>query len=160
MVKHVDEITLRDYRRSDLEAIFRLDTICFPPEFRFDSKSMRSFAERSQAITLLAEGGDGEISGFVIVHLERTGDGWLGYVVTLDVMPAWRRRGLAGRLMREAERRAAAAGARWMTLHVFTGNAGAIGFYERLGYERVGEVPGFYGSLGLNAFLYRKALEE
>ena len=159
MVKPVDEITLRDYRRTDLDAIFRLDTICFPPEFRFDRKSMRSFAERSRAIALLAEGEDGEIFGFVIVHLERTGDGWLGYVVTLDVMPAWRRKGLAGRLMREAERRAAAA-ARWIVLHVFTGNAGAIGFYERLGYERVGEVPGFYGSLGLDAFLYRKVLEE
>jgi ribosomal-protein-alanine N-acetyltransferase len=76
--------------------------------------------------------------------------------VTLDVAENYRRVGLAGRLMREVEARAATAGARSMELHVFTGNEGAIRFYERLGYARVGVRRRFYGAAGLDAFVYRR----
>jgi ribosomal-protein-alanine N-acetyltransferase len=156
------EIGLRDYRETDLEAMFLLDEICFAPEFRFDRESMRAFAGARNAITVVGEQIGGAIAGFVIVQMERTAAGWRGYVVTLDVSPECRRAGLGGRLMREAEARAFAAGARWMELHVFTGNEGAIRFYERLGYVRVGVEPRFYGATaeagGMDAFVYRKEL--
>jgi ribosomal-protein-alanine N-acetyltransferase len=155
-----DGIVLRDYRASDLDAIFLLDEVCFTAEFRFDRESMRAFAERRKAITLIAEDNGGEVIGFAIVQIERMGGGWRGYVVTLDMAVAWRRKELAWRLMQEAERRVVAAGAQWMELHVFTGNEGAIRFYERLGYERLGEVRRFYGKAGLDAFVYRKRLDH
>ena len=153
------EISLRDYRADDLEAMFRLDVVCFAPEFRFDRASMQAFAEERGAIAVVAEELGGLV-GFVIVHLERVGAGWRGYVVTLDVAEEWRRRGLAGMLMREAEARVAAAGGRWMELHVFTGNAAAIRFYERLGYERIGMIQRFYGAAGLDAFVYRREIVD
>lgn len=152
----VAQISLRDYRTSDLEAIFRLDQICFSAEFRFDRRSMRRFAEREEAVCVIAEGPGGEIAGFVIADLEKVP---VGYVVTLDVAVTWRRQGLAALLLREAERRMCAAGAEWMMLHVFSGNVEAMRFYERLGYERVGEQGGFYGRVGLDAWVYRKPLE-
>jgi ribosomal-protein-alanine N-acetyltransferase len=65
---------------------------------------------------------------------------------------------LAQRLMKESEASAMAAGARWMQLHVFTGNEGAIRFYERLGYGRIRVRRGFYGAAGLDAFVYGKEL--
>jgi [ribosomal protein S18]-alanine N-acetyltransferase len=153
-----DEVSLRDYRADDLEAMFRLDVVCFAPEFCFDRASMQVFAEERGAIAVVAEAVGGGLAGFVIVHLERVGAGWRGYVVTLDVAEEWRRRGLAGMLMREAEARVAAAGGRWMELHVFTGNAAAIRFYERLGYERIGMIRRFYGAAGLDAFVYRREI--
>jgi ribosomal-protein-alanine N-acetyltransferase len=79
-------------------------------------------------------------------------------VVTLDVAEESRKRGLASRMMQEVERRARAVGARRMELDVFTGNEGAIRFYERIGYERVGVRLGFYGAPGRDAFVYRKEL--
>ena len=153
------EIVVRDYRASDLEAMFRLDRDCFEVEFRFDRESMRAFAEERDAIVLIAETVD-ELVGFVIVQVERLAGRRRGYVVTLDVAEDWRRKGLAGRLMREAETRAFAAGARWMELHVFTGNAAAIRFYERLGYERIAMRRRFYGAEGLDAFVYRKEIAD
>ncbi len=153
-----DGMMLREYRASDLDAIFRLDVICFAMAFRFDRASMRRFAARKRAIALIAEAADGAICGFVIIHLEQDGAGWIGYVVTLDVAPEFRRAGVAARLMGEAEGRAAAAGARWMGLHVFAGNDNAVRFYERMGYERVGEELGFYGKAGLDALVYGKGL--
>ena len=154
----MNEISLRNYRGLDIEAMFRLDVACFAPEFRFDRESMRVFAEERDAIALVAEKMDGELAGFVIVHVERVAAGRRGYVVTLDVAEVWRRRGLAGILMREAEARTVAVGARWMELHVFTENEAAIRFYERLGYERIAMRQRFYGADGLDAFVYRKEL--
>src|SRR5438309_3131951 len=143
------EITLRKYRPGDVEAMIRLDEICFADAFRFDRESMRSFAEARNAVSLVGENGNGEIAGFVILHVERRAAGVCGYVVTLDVAPDHRREGLASRLMQEAERRAGEAGARWLELHVFTGNEGAIRFYERTGYVRVGVRRRFYWVAGL-----------
>jgi len=148
-----DEISLRDYRSTDLEAMFRLDEVCFAEAFRFDRESMRLFAEERGAIVLIAET-DAGLAGFVIVHVT----GRWGYVVTLDVAPESRRAGLAGKLMQEVQRRAAAAGAQWMGLHVFTGNEEAIRFYERMGYERGERKRRFYGAAGLDAFVYRREL--
>jgi ribosomal protein S18 acetylase RimI-like enzyme len=82
----------------------------------------------------------------------------MGYVVTLDVAEGWRRRGLARRLMEEVEARMRAAGARGMELHVSVENAGAIAFYEGMGYGRVGRVKEFYGRGG-DAWVYGKKLE-
>ncbi len=146
---------VREYRDSDLDAICALDGACFTVEFRFSRESMRRFVTRRGAISLVAEAPDGAIAGFVIVHLERASR---GYVVTLDVAEGWRRRGLAGALMEAAEARVREAGALLIGLHVFTGNEGAVRFYERQGYVRVGIVPGFYGVAGGNAFVYRKEL--
>jgi [ribosomal protein S18]-alanine N-acetyltransferase len=153
-----NEIFLRDYRTADIDAMFRLDEACFEERFRFDRESMREFAEKKNAIVRIAEKASGEMAGFVIVHLEHVVTGWRAYVVTLDVAAECRQKGLGGGLMREAEACALAAGVRWMQLHVFTGNAGAIRFYERLGYERIRVQRRFYGEAGLDAFVYGKEL--
>jgi ribosomal-protein-alanine N-acetyltransferase len=155
------EVVLREYRAGDLEAICLLDEVCFAEAFRFDRASMRLFAERRRAISLVAEvEGGNEIAGFVIVHLEGNGAALRGYVVTLDVAEEWRRRGVAEALMDEAEGQAKAAGAVVMDLHVYTGNEGAIRFYEGRGYVQTGVGKRFYGAAGLDAFVYRKVLEE
>jgi hypothetical protein len=78
------EICFRDYRATDLEAMFQLDEACFAEEFRFDRESMREFAEEQNAVVRIAEKGSGEIVGFVIVHVERVVSGWRAYVVTLQ----------------------------------------------------------------------------
>lgn len=149
---------LREYREADLEAICRLDEDCFAAAFLFDRKSMREFAEARNAICLVAETRHGRVAGFVVVHLGLVASGLQGYVVTLDVAEEHRREGIASRLMLEVESRVWAVGARRMELHVFAGNEGAIRFYERMGYSRLGVRRRFYRADGLDAFLYRKEL--
>jgi ribosomal-protein-alanine N-acetyltransferase len=153
-----NEFLLRDYKMTDLDAMFRLDEACFTEEFRFDRESMREFAEEGEAIVRVAEKASGEIAGFVIVHIERVASEVRAYVVTLDVAPECRQMGLASQLMREAEARAAATGVGWIQLHVFTKNEGAVRFYEQLGYQRTGTRRGFYGAPRLDAFVYGKGL--
>lgn len=152
------EIVLREYREMDLAAMFVLDEVCFASEFRFDRESMRAFAGARNAVVLIAEQAGGAMAGFVIAHMERTSTGRRGYVVTLDVAPERRRMRIGERLMREVERRVFAEGALWMELHAFTGNDGAIRFYESLGYTRVGMQQRFYGADGLDGLVYRREL--
>jgi [ribosomal protein S18]-alanine N-acetyltransferase len=155
-----DEIVLRDYRPTDLDAMFQLDQECFSAEFRFDRESMRMFAEEQGAVVRIAKTNHAGIVGFVIAHVGRVAKEWHGYVVTLDVAERHRGRGIARKLMEQAEFRVAAAGARWMELHVFTGNESAIRFYEGLGYERIAIRRRFYGEAGPDAFIYRKGLSN
>jgi [ribosomal protein S18]-alanine N-acetyltransferase len=152
------EIGLREYRETDLATMFVLDEVCFAAEFRFDRESMRAFADARNAVVLIAEKAGGTMAGFVIAHVEPTSTGLRGYVVTLDVAPECRRMRIGERLMRHVERRVFAEGALWMELHVFTGNDGAIRFYERLGYARVAMQQRFYGADGLDGFVYRREL--
>jgi ribosomal-protein-alanine N-acetyltransferase len=149
----------RQYRQEDLESIFRLDEVCFSEEFRFDRRSMKAFAADSDAVTLIAED-RGEVVGFVIAHVKRVNAECRAYIVTLDVAPEQRRRGLARELMAAVEPRAVAAGARRIQLHVFTGNGAAIRFYERLGYKPNRLILGYYGAAGLDAIVYEKELHD
>ena len=148
-------ITLRDYRPGDANAMYALDLECFAPPFRFTLHAMRRFAEEPQAIVLLAEssavGRPPQLAAFAIAHME----GRTAYIVTLDVAPPFRRRGLARTLMSEVESRALTAGANEIALHVFTGNAAAISLYESLGYNRVRMAENFYAR-NIHALIYRK----
>ena len=156
----IDEIALHDYRLSYLDAMYALDQQCFSAEFRFDRMSMQLFAETPEAIVRVAVMKNGDVVGFVIVHREAIATEHRAYIVTLDVAEQYRRRGLAQRLLRDAEERAVIGGVRWIALHVFTGNESAIRFYERSGYERAEVRRRFYGKAGLDAFVYRKDLKD
>jgi ribosomal-protein-alanine N-acetyltransferase len=138
--------------------MFALDVLCFEPPFRFSPAQMRRFAEAQNARVVIAEEG-GRLAGFCILHIEARGGERLGYIVTLDVRPELRRRGLGQQLMTAAELKARAAGCGTVALHVFTGNAGAVRFYETMGYVRTHAAPGFYGRGG-NAWVYQKQLSD
>jgi ribosomal-protein-alanine N-acetyltransferase len=142
---------------SDIEAMYRLDVLCFEPPFRFSRGAMRRFAQASGAFTLVAEVDSSGIAGFAIVQVSGAGEVGEGYIVTLDVAPEMRRQGIAGLLLGAAERKAAELGALKMTLHVWTENAPAVRFYERSGYERTVLHPDFYAP-GRSAYGYSKAL--
>jgi ribosomal protein S18 acetylase RimI-like enzyme len=86
--------------------------------------------------TLIAADGGGTPLGYI--HLESTEDGLsgkpAGYVSILAVSAEAEGRGIATRLMQEAERWAAERGYPFLLLDVFGSNATARRFYERRGF--------------------------
>jgi [ribosomal protein S18]-alanine N-acetyltransferase len=148
------DLTLREYRAGDCEAMYALDVRCFEPVFRFSRTAMRRFAEAKGAFTVVAES-QGELAGFCIVQMEEH----VGYVVTLDVATPGRRQGLARRLMAHVETQVRAAGGVDMALHVYAGNTAAVRFYESAGYARRGTAQDFYGR-DLDALVYGKRLQD
>jgi len=73
---------------------------------------------------------DGEIVASVMAGYEGH-RGWLNYVA---VAPEFRRRGLARRILAEAERLLRAEGCAKINLQVRASNQPAVEFYRRLGY--------------------------
>jgi ribosomal-protein-alanine N-acetyltransferase len=149
-------LNLRPYTPADLDAMVALDDACFEKPFRFSRSSMRSFATAKNACSLLAEE-DGQLAGFCILHVETSRRRLVGYIVTLDVAPAYRRQGVATELMQAVERVAVAEECSAMLLYVYAENLAAISFYRGLGFATLHTVEGFYGE-GLDALVMHKLL--
>ncbi len=78
-------------------------------------------------------------------------------ILTLAVLPALRRQGLASVLLHAAENRAEIAGARSMFLEVAADNAAARALYGGRDYRPVGLRRGYYGP-GKDALVLRRQL--
>jgi len=104
----------------------------------FQARYTRSALDEAppRSATLVAQDGAGTPLGYI--HLESTEDSLsgntAGYVSILAVTAAAEGRGVASRLMEEAEGWARAQGFRFLLLDVFGSNATARRFYERRGF--------------------------
>jgi len=153
-----ERFVFRSYERRDLEAMVELDAVCFAPPFRFSKVVMQRFAESANAWVRVIER-EGVLAGFCIVHRERAELGNMGYVVTIDVAEQYRGQGLGERMLSEGETWVRGWKGAGMLLHVFTKNDGAVRFYERMQYRRVGVQIGFYGP-DLDAAMYWKEFAD
>jgi [ribosomal protein S18]-alanine N-acetyltransferase len=149
-------LLLHGYQAADLDSMHALDVLCFERPFRFTRSAMRRFAEAKNARVIIAKEG-GVLVGFVILHLEDIDGGKAGYIVTLDVAPAQRRRGIARGLMHEAEQQACRENCSALMLHVFTGNESAVRFYTSIGFTRSHMDTDFYG-VRMDAWVLHKLL--
>ena len=68
-------------------------------------------------------------------------------ILTIAVLPPWRRAGLGGRLLDAAMRSAAQAGAVTMFLEAAADNMAALALYEAKGFSRIGLRKGYYGGI-------------
>jgi len=138
---------LRDVRRQDLEAMYRLDQRCFEPGIAFTRAQIAAFFDLESLQGVSAEV-EGRLAGFAIGYLRRPG---LGGVLTLDVDPGQRRRGLGRALFTELLARLERAGAGEVRLEVDVRNASAIAFYRSFGFRRRRRISNYYGE-GKDAF--------
>ena len=147
------ECTLRDYRDSDFETLWRIDQECFSPELAYSRTELRGYIRRRSALTLVAEL-RGEIAGYVVAE---RGGRKVGHIITLDVRAQARRSGLGAKLMAAAEERLRAMGCASILLEVAVTNATAIAFYHRQGYATLATIPRYYNDR-MDALLLGKKL--
>lgn len=77
-------------------------------------------------------------------------------ILTIAVLPPWRRLGVGGRLLFAALSAATIAGATSMFLEVAADNLAALALYESSGFVRMGRRKGYYG--GIDAITMRRDL--
>ncbi len=75
------------------------------------------------------------------------------HVTTFAVLPAYRRRGIGGRLLSELMELAAGLGATVVTLEVRLSNASARRLYQQFGFRPVGVRPRYYSDNGEDALI-------
>lgn len=162
------QVTTRLFEEQDLPAVYAIEEACFAPPLRFSRRLLQSlvFSEECRTWMGLA---DGAVCGFAIISLIteddpdsdedslEDADSEAAYVWTIEVLEAYRGKGMARMLLKRAEESAREAGKSKMVLHVSERNAAAITLYEGCGYERMGFAPAMYG-VNENGFRYDKAL--
>ena len=144
----------RLYRPDDFAALYAIEEVCFQPPFRFDSRYMRRLLNAHNSATWIAEKA-GQMAGFAIVEWTGSGAQASAYILTVEVVPAHRGKGIGGELLQRLEGSARREGARSIWLHVDQSNRGAIRLYERQGFVAAGEEGHFYAP-DRGAFLYHK----
>jgi ribosomal-protein-alanine N-acetyltransferase len=151
-------MTFRDYRPADFERLIEIDGRCFSPQVAYSAGEMRAILRHPQAVVIVAENRRGNIVAFVAAQSRAPGRSREhAWIVTLDVLPRYRRRGLGHELMRRCEERLAAAGARNAFLETAVSNRAAQALYESLGYTLIKRLPRYYAT-GEDAWLMEKRL--
>ena len=135
----MSSLRLREFLPGDLEAAYTLDQICFEPGIAYSRSELRGFLARAGSVALIAEDGT-TLAGFAIGHRR----GAKGHVVTIDIAPGFRRRGAGKLLLAELLRRLEEGGARAVRLEVDARNAGAIRFYEQMGFRATRTLKDYY----------------
>ncbi len=136
-------IRLREAVKADLQQLFALDQVCFPPGIAYSSGEIRSLLASPRTISAVAEE-DEILAGFALGQSGRFGRAHGGHIVTIDVAPGFRRRGVGRLLMQHIEARMRKAGANWLRLEVAVNNSDALSFYAGLGFGPLGRIRGYY----------------
>jgi ribosomal protein S18 acetylase RimI-like enzyme len=143
---------LRDYRAADFDALHEMDRVCFDATIAYSRRELREYLRIPGAECVVAEC-KGAIVGFIVTVRERD----QGYIVTIDVLPRFRRHATGSALLIEAETRLAASGAHEVSLETATENASAIAFWQKHGYRTRGVIEGYYPG-GRDAYSMSKLL--
>lgn len=150
------DILIRQVRPEDLDAVTRVESVCFP---QAEAATRESFSQRIEAFpeSFFVAEKDGEIVGFIngcvtdsrVIADEmfedagfHNPDGAYQSIFGLDVLPEYQHQGLASRLMRHLIMTAKLRGKKGLIL---TCKDRLIGFYESFGYRSLGVSQSVHG---------------
>jgi ribosomal-protein-alanine N-acetyltransferase len=135
------DLALSLARRSDALAIAKMSRVLIEYGLQWQWTAQRVEASiRAANVNVLVARLDTRIIGFAIM---RYGDDD-AHLDLLAVAPPYRRLGVAQQLLQWLEKCATVAGTFRITLEVRENNRDAQRFYERMGYQRLSVVPGYY----------------
>jgi ribosomal-protein-alanine N-acetyltransferase len=147
---------LRAFRPADLRTLYEIDQACFPPGISYSRGEMARFTARRYSRTWVAQAGK-DIVGFLIANRHPTLR--LGHIITVDVLEAWRRRGVGTTLMDAAEEWARQHPLVAVFLETAEDNLVAQKFYEARGYVKHEKVERYYPD-GVAAWVMVKWLNK
>jgi [ribosomal protein S18]-alanine N-acetyltransferase len=147
------KFSLRELRPDDFETLFQIDQQCFAAGMAYSRMELSTYIRGRNSFTLVAEreGSPEETStptsdaasilGFLVAHSSPRGE---GHIITIDVLPAFRRSGMGTSLLRAAEDRLRAKNCQAVRLETAVDNRAALSFYKRQGYYVAGAITGYY----------------
>jgi ribosomal-protein-alanine N-acetyltransferase len=133
-------IVIREYDAAfDFDTLHEIDQKCFEPAIAYSRGQLREYLRMRGAECLIAQAGK-SVAGFIVTaHAPH-----VGYIVTIDVLPAFRRHDIGTKLLDAAEKRLGAAGVRTIELETATDSASAIAFWKKHGYRTQGVIKNYY----------------
>ena len=148
---------IRKFVLTDLEPVMRINRRCLPENYS-PAFFMEHHKEHPEAFLVVEA--DGSIVGYVMCRIEfgssyarRLGLSRRGHIISIAVIPEYRRRGIGKELMVKAmEAMSNIYNASEYYLEVRVSNQPAISLYKKLGYKVVQRIPGYYLN-GEDAFI-------
>jgi len=140
-------ISLRHYRPEDFDRLLEIDQVCFVEGIAYDERELRHFFNLRTATTLVAEETEtGAIHGFLVTDRRRRRgtSGFMGRIITIDVVPDRQHLGIGTLLITAAEGELKRAGCDQVVLEVAVNNEGALRLYKKHGYSVVKGLPNYY----------------
>jgi len=137
------EIKVEDASVKFLDKIYEIEKQCFQRE-AFTKQQIAYLLTDYNAIGLVARV-NGEIAGFAIARVDIGRNTSFGHILTVDVAPAYRRKGIAQKLLQEIETIFREKGIKECRLEVREDNVAALRLYQKLGYKKVGKLEKYYG---------------
>ena len=141
------KVLVEPMRVEDIPAVHAIEEVSFPvpwPTYAF-----RQELEANRMARYLVVRAHSQVVAYAGM--------WLmvdeAHVTTFAVLPAWRRRGIGGRLLLEMLDLAVALGASVVSLEVRLSNVAARRLYQRFGFRPVGVRPRYYSDNGEDALI-------
>lgn len=126
------EMRIRVATPADIDAVLVLwQQAGAEPSHTDDASGVGALLAHDPEALLLADTQDGVVGSIIAGW-----DGWRGSIYRLAVHPSFGRRGIASRLLAEAERRLLARGCRRFQATVVGSSAEAMGFWRAAGWQQ------------------------
>jgi len=136
-------IVLRDITIWLLDRLCEIEEQCFEQE-AFTRQQLAYLISDYNTIGLAAMLDD-EIAGFAIARVSIERNITFGHILTIDVAPAYRRKGIAQTILREIESLLRERDIKECHLEVRENNVAALNLYNKLGYTKIGRLEKYYG---------------
>ncbi len=136
----------------DLMDVVRVEHRCFGQE-AYSTTTLLLLLSRYGRFFLVAE-----VDGRVVGYASATLRGKAGHLVSIAVLPEFRRLGIGKALLKALLERLREAGARSVTLEVSVRNKAAINLYLKMGFKAVGKITRYYQD-GSDAIIMELSLE-
>lgn len=144
--------TIRRVDASDALRIYAVERACFHDPY---PPGVFSDLIKAHQDHFFVASDHGEIVGYAVASANAT----QGHVVSVAVDPCNRRRRIGTALLSALTAKLTEEGIRQMHLEVRKGNAGAIAFYERMGYRAFSEIRHYYAD-GEDALVLARSAES
>lgn len=125
-----------------LDRLCEIEMKCFETE-AFTKQQIAYLLTDSNSVILVSKVKD-EIMGFVIGKTYMDKKPATGRILTIDVSPKHRRKGIGQRLLQEIEKTFKDKGVKSCCLEVRENNFVALSLYQKFGYKTVGRLENYY----------------
>lgn len=139
-------IVIQQASTADIRTLSKIEHECFRTE-AFSRRLIMSLLKTPSSVSLLAKEKE-EVAGFVIGLVDDYGEMKLGHIVTIDVVPKYRRKGIATKLLQKVEKEFQNSGIETSYLEVRDDNVAARKLYQKLGYREVEVLKDYYSRGG------------
>ena len=127
-----------------LDKLYEIEKQCFKQE-AFTKQQLAYLLTDYNTVGLAARV-NGEIAGFAIARVEIGRNAQFVHILTVDITPFYRRKGIAQTMLHEIETLFKERGIEECRLEVREGNVAALSLYQKLGYKKVGKLEKYYGT--------------